>query len=197
MRAVRTKAREFAQGTPRDLSVTALILAFAAMMWFGWGQAHPPARWGLPLTVGLFAAIAVEGFAACIAARFHRGATAMWDRRVRGRYRITVAAEVAAIAAGAVGLALAGLSAFLAPWILLVVGVHFIPLGRLLGAMDLLWAGLLLSAVAIAAAVTGAVSAVAPSAVTGGFGGLVLVVAAGTSLRRAARYGRSAAVRQG
>ena len=46
----------------------------------------------------------------------------------------------------------------------------------------------MLCAVAIAAAVTGAVSAVAPSAVTGGFGGLVLVVTALTSLRRAALH---------
>ena len=59
------------------------------------------------------------------------------------------------------GLALAGRSAYAAPWILLVVGVHLVPLGRLFGSVDLLWAGLVLSAVAIAGAVTGAVSAVA------------------------------------
>jgi hypothetical protein len=40
------------------------------------------------------------------------------------------------------------------------------------------------------AAVTGAVSAVAPSAVTGTFGGLVLVAAAATSLRQALPCGR-------
>jgi membrane protein implicated in regulation of membrane protease activity len=77
-----------------------------------------------------------------------------------------------------------------APWILLIVGLHFVPLGRLFGSVDLVWSGLVLSAVAIAGAVTGAVSAVAPSAVTGAFGGLVLVAAAAASLGRGARRGR-------
>ena len=95
------------------------------------------------------------------------------------------------------GLGLAGRPAYTAPWILLVVGVHFLPLGRLFGSVDLLWSGLVLCAVAIAAAVTGAVSAVAPSAVTGGFGGLVLVVAAVASLCRAAPYAQPAGLREG
>jgi hypothetical protein len=197
MSAVQTRAPEQPQGTPRDLSVSALILGFAAMMWFVWGQAQPPPGWGVPLTIGIFAAIAVEGFAGRIAARFRRSATAMDAPRVRRRYGITVGAEVAAIALGAVGLGLAGRPADTAPWILLVVGVHFLPLGRLFGSVDLLWAGLVLCAVAIAAALTGAVSAVAPSAVTGGFGGLVLVVAAVMSLGRAVRHGRPAAVQEG
>ncbi len=130
---MKTRAPGQPHGTPRDLSVSALILGVAAMMWFGWGQSQPPA----------------------------------------------------------------GRPAYTAPWILLVVGVHFLPLGRLFGSVDLLWSGLVLCAVAIAAAVTGAVSAVAPSAVTGGFGGLVLVAAAVASLRRAAARGRFAGAHEG
>lgn len=189
---MKTRALGQPQGTPRDLSVSALILGFAAMMWFVWGQAQPPPGWSLPLTIGIFAAIAVEGLAGSMVARFRRSATAMRDQQVSRRYGITVGAEVAAIALGALALGLAGRPADTAPWILLVVGVHFVPLGRLFGSVDLLWSGLALCAVAIAAAVTGAVSAVAPSAVTGGFGGLVLVVTAVTTLRRAARHGRPA-----
>ena len=192
-----TRASGQPPGTPRDLSVSALILGFAAMMWFGWGQAQPPAGWSLPLTIGLFAAVSVEGFAASMVARFRGSATAMRDERVGRRYGITVGAEVAAIVLGVVALGLAGRPADTAPWILLVVGVHFLPLGRLFGSVDLLWSGLVLCAVAVAAAVTGAVSAVAPSAVTGGFGGLVLVVTAVTSLRRAALHGRPAGVPEG
>jgi hypothetical protein len=191
MNAVKTRAPQQPQGTPRDLSVSALILGFAAMMWFGWGQAQPPRGWGIPLTAGLFAAIAVEGFAGSMVARFRRSATAMDDPRVSRRYGITVGVEFAAIAIGALVLGLTGHPAYTAPWILLVVGVHFIPLGRLFGSVDLLWSGLVLCAVAVAGAVTGAVSAVAPSAVAGGFGGLVLVVTAVTSLRRAALLGRT------
>jgi hypothetical protein len=177
-------------GTPSDLSVTALILAIAGALWFGWGQAEPPAGWGLPMVIGMFAAIAVAIVAAVAVRRFRHGATAMADQRVRRWYGITVGAEVAAIAIGAVGLGLAGRPAYTAPWILLVVGVHFVPLGRLFGIADLVWSGLVLSAVAIAAAVTGALSAVAPSAITGAFGGLVLLAAAATSLRKAVLGGR-------
>jgi hypothetical protein len=171
--------------------VTALILGIAAMMWFGWGQARPPAGWGAPLTVGTFAAIAVAGGAGSIAARFRHGATVMADQRVRREYWITVGTEVAACGLGAAGLGLGGSAPYIAPWILLVVGVHFVPLGRLFGSSDLVWTGLALSAVAVAGAVTGAVSDVVPSAVTGAFGGLVCVAYAGICLRRALLRGRA------
>jgi hypothetical protein len=188
--AERKRAPERTDGTPRDLTVTAVILGIAGALWFGWGQAQPPARWGLPMNIGTFAAIAVAVVAGITMIWFRHGATAMGSQRVRRAYGITVGIETAAIGLGAAGLALAGRPAYTAPWILLVVGVHFVPLGRLFGSVDLLWAGLALSAVAIAGAVTGAVSAVAPSAVTGAFGGLVLVAAAAASLRRAVRRGQ-------
>ena len=177
-------------GTPSDLSVTALILAVAGALWFGWGQAEPPASWGLPLVIGMLAAIVVAIGAAVAVRRFRHGATAMADQRVRRGYGITVGAEVAAIAVGVLCLGLAGRPAYTAPWILLVVGVHFVPLGRLFASVDLVWAAFALSAVAIAGAVTGVVSGVAPSAVTGAFGGLVCIACAAVCLRRALRRGR-------
>jgi hypothetical protein len=173
-----------ARGTPRDLAVTALILGIAAVLWFGWGQAQPPSGWALPLNIGTFAAIAVAVGAGSVVARFHRGATAMADQRVRRGYGITVGVEVLACGLGAAGLGLAGRPAYIAPWILLVVGVHFVPLGRLFASVDLVWAGFALSAVAIAGAVAGVVSAVPPSAVTGAFGGLVCIACAAVCLRR-------------
>ena len=105
---MKTRAPGQPQGTPRDLSVSALILGFAATMWFGWGQSQPPPGWRLPLVIGLFAAVAVAGFAGSMVARFRGTATAMRDERVSGRYGITVGVEVAAIALGAVALGLAG-----------------------------------------------------------------------------------------
>jgi hypothetical protein len=187
-----TAARTRTPGTPRDLAVTALILGIAAMMWFGWGQAQPPAGWSVPLRVGTFVAIVVAGFAGSIVPRFRGGATAMAERRVRRSYGITVGIEVAACGLGAAGLGIAGHSPYIAPWILLVVGVHFVPLGRLFGESQLLWAALALLAVAVAATVTGVVSDVAPSAVTGGFGGLVCAACAAACLRRALLAGRAA-----
>jgi hypothetical protein len=137
----------------------------------------------------MLAAIAIAVVAGIRMCKVRHGTTAMESRPVRRAYGITVGIEAAACGLGAAGLALAGRPAYTAPWILLVVGVHFLPLGRLFAAVDLLWSGLLLSAIAIAAAVTGVVSAVAPSAVAGGLGGLVLVAAAVTSLWRVRRSG--------
>lgn len=188
--AERKRTPERADGTPRDLTVTAVVLAVAGVLWFGWGQARPPAGWGLPMSIGTLAAIAIAIVAGITLIRFRHGATARESQRVRQVYGITVGVETAVIGLGAAVLALTGRSAYIAPWILLIVGVHFVPLGRLFGSVDLVWSGLVLSAVAVAGAVTGAVSAVAPSAVTGAFGGLVLVAAAATSLARGARRGR-------
>lgn len=186
-----TATRTRAGATSRDLAVTALILGIAAVLWFGWGQAQPPSGWSLPLNIGTFAAIAVAVGAGSIAARFRRGASAMADPRVRRGYGITVGVEVAACGLGAATLGLAGYSAYIAPWTLLVVGVHFVPLGRLFGSIDLVWAGFALSVVAIAGAVTRVVSGVAPSAVTGAFGGLVCIACAAVCLRRSLRHGRA------
>jgi hypothetical protein len=188
--AERDTAPERAGGTPSDRSVTAVILAIAGALWFGWGQAQPPAGWGLPMSIGMFAALAVAVAAAITAGRFRHGATALEVQRARRAYGITVGIETAAIGLGAAGLALAGRAAYIAPWILLIVGVHFVPLGRLFALPGLVRAGIALSAVAIAGAATGAFSGVAPSAVTGAFGGLVLVVAAAASLLGALRHGR-------
>ena len=113
-----TAMRTRAEATSGDLAVTALILGIAAVLWFGWGQADPPSGWSLPLNVGTFAAIAVALGAGGVVARFHRGATAMADPRVRRGYGITVGVEVAACGLGAAGLGLAGHSAYIAPWIL-------------------------------------------------------------------------------
>src|SRR5215475_3443395 len=77
-------------GTSSDLSVTALILAIASALWFGWGQAEPPAGWGLPMVIGMFAAIAFAIVAAVAVRSFRHGATAMADQRVRRGYGITV-----------------------------------------------------------------------------------------------------------
>jgi hypothetical protein len=187
MTAMRMRMRVRLAATPRDQAVTALILAIAAMAWFGWGQAEPPAAWSLPLTIGTFAAIAVAVGAGVIVARVRRCDTAMADPAARRGYGITVGTEAAACALGAAALGLTGQSPFIASWILLVVGVHFLPLGRLFGSAQLLWAGPALAVVAVAATVTGMASDVAPSAVTGAFGGLVCIACATACLWSAVR----------
>jgi hypothetical protein len=182
-----TRAPSQEESTPRDLAITSLVLGIAAMAWFGWGQAQPPAGWRWALIIGMFSSFWIIAFATSLMIRIRRGAGARGDRRLPRAYWIVVGIEVAAIVLGANALALAGLAAYTAPWTLLVVGLHFVPLGRMFGIAELLRAGLVLSAVAIGAAIIGALTAVAPSAVAGGFGGLVMVATAAVSMRHAVR----------
>jgi hypothetical protein len=72
-------------------------------------------------------------------------------------------------------LAITGHSDYIAVWILFVVGVHFVPLGRLFRIRSLVVVGVVLIPVSVAAAVIGLVWTVLPSAIAGGIGGLLLV----------------------
>jgi hypothetical protein len=56
---------------------------------------------------------------------------------------------------GAVVLGVSGPGAYVAAWVLLIVGVHFLPLARLFANAGLRVAGVAVIAVAIAAAITG------------------------------------------
>ncbi|HEY7433277.1 MAG TPA: hypothetical protein VH641_21365 [Streptosporangiaceae bacterium] len=165
-------------GFARDQAVTALIFGVAAFAWFGWGQAQPPAGWSVPLTVGSVASAVAAVLAGLMLFRLRSGGAAMADPFVRRRYFIIVGAEVLAIVLGVAGLGVSGYGAYLPAWILLIVGIHFLPLARLFGDAGLRVAGIAVIAVAVAAAIAGAASDVPPSAVAGGGGGLVLLVSA-------------------
>jgi hypothetical protein len=180
-------------GQATDLAVTALVLSVAAMAWFGWGSAEPPASWSPALVAGSAASVATV-LAAGAATWRHRGAEpSMHDRAVRRAYGRIVAAEAAACVLGAAALTAGGEPAYLPAWILLVVGAHFLPLGRLFRITELYPAGLALGVIAVAAAVTGTVTTVHPSAVAGAGGGLTCLIAALSCVRRS----RPAALAEG
>jgi hypothetical protein len=174
-----------------DLAITALVLSVAAVAWFGWGHAQPPAAWSPALTAGSVAAI-LATVTAGLARRKLRGAIpSMQDPAVHRAYWRIVAAEAAACLLGAAVLAATGQAAYIAAWILLVVGIHFLPLSRLFGIAELYPAGWGLAAVAVAAAITGTVTAVRPSAVAGAGGGLACVIAAFSCARRSLTESRA------
>jgi hypothetical protein len=179
-------AARAAGGFARDHAVTALIFGVAAFAWFGWGQAQPPAGWTIPLSVGSAAGAVVAVLAGIRLSRLRSGPSAMEDPRVRRGYFRTVGAEVVAIAVGCVVLTATGQALYIAAWVLLVVGVHFIPLGRVFRDVSLAYSGAALIAVAIAAAIAGAATGVTPSTVAGAGGGIVLFAFAVVSLAGAA-----------
>jgi hypothetical protein len=113
--------------------LTACIIAAAfGIAWALWGAS------GLPATVQ--GAVRAAGVAAGViiiarAVRLRRTAPASATSMFRSRqYRLVVAAEVVAIVAGLAGLAVAGASEYIAVWVAIVVGVHFLAFGRLISA---------------------------------------------------------------
>jgi hypothetical protein len=173
--------------TPRDLAVNGLVLGFAGAMWLGWAQEGPPAGWSVPLSIGSVVGVLVAVLAGVLTWRSRHGASAMADERGRRTYYRVVGVEVAAIAVGATALGISGQSEYIAAWILFVVGVHFVPLGRLFHIGSLKVVGVLAAVVSVVAVATGLLWTVLPSAVAGGVGGLLLVVFGAWSLLRVVR----------
>lgn len=180
----------------RDLAANALVLGLAGTMWFGWAQQGPPAAWQTALSVGSVVGVLVAVVAVVTVGRLRRGPSAIHVPGAERTYRRVVGVEVAAILLGVLVLGLGGLSAYLSAWILFVVGVHFLPLGRLFGIADLGVVAVLLVMVSVAAMATGVSGAVLPSAVAGGGGGGVMVLAGAVSLWRC-RQARPAAATAG
>jgi hypothetical protein len=82
-------------------------------------------------------------------------------------------------------LGVTGHSAYTAAWDLFVVGAHFVPLGRLFRIRSLVVVGVL--SVRVSAVAAGLHGTLAPSAIAGGAGGLLLILFGAWSLSRTAR----------
>lgn len=151
----------------RARGVTIVVEGFFAFAWFGWGQAAPPRSLVLPLAIGagLGAVLVTLG----LVTTFRSGGRllAASDPVVRRRYGITVGVEVGLILAGALTLGLTGESWWLPAWVCGVVGVHFLPMARVLQNPSLRPLGVILAAVAVLALVSGLGALTAPSTVTG------------------------------
>lgn len=172
-----------------DLAITALVLAVAAIAWFGWGQAQSPAAWSPALIAGSFASTAAVLPAYAAMRRLRGAAPSMREPVVQRAYSRIVGAEAAACLLGAVALTSAGQPPYVPAWILLVVGAHFLPLGRLFGIAELYPASLALIAIATTAAIIGTITSVRPSAVAGAGGGLACLLAALSCVRRSRTEG--------
>ncbi len=163
------------------------ILAFAGIAWFGWAQSDPPSSWVPYLTAGSVVSalllVALVGLLVC--GRTTTG-SAMADPGARRGYWITVAVEVVLIVGGNLLLAAVGHPDYDAPWTLLVVGVHFIPLARIFQADALASTGAAVAVVAVAATCLGLATDLAPSAAAGAGGGLVFICYAAWVLGRGA-----------
>lgn len=173
--------------TRRDLAVNGLILGFAGAMWLGWAQQDPPAGWSVPLSVCSGVGIVAAIVGGVLAWRNRHGASAMATDLGRRTYYRVVGLEAVVIAVGATALGVTGHSDYIAALVLFVVGAHFVPLGRLFRIRSLVIVGVLVVATSVAAALEGLLGTVAPSAIAGGAGGILLILFGAWSLRQAAR----------
>jgi hypothetical protein len=170
----------------RDSAMTALIVGFFASSWFGWAQERPPAAWRSPLIAGAVLSFFVAVVGAVFAWRGWSGGSALSEPGAMRHYGIILGVEFGVAAAGAAGIALRGRPEYIAPWICLVVGVHFWPMATVLKSPPLNVLGGVLTAVAVVAVLVSRRTGLAPSAITG--------VGAGVTLLSYASWGAVSAI---
>ncbi len=159
----------------RDDAMTALIFGFFASSWFGWAQERPPAALRPALIAGSVLSLGVAVIGAVFAWQNWSAGSALSEPGAMRQYGILVGVEFGLAAVGAAGIAVAGRSEYIAPWICLVVGVHFWPMAPVLKNPSLIVLGALLTAVSVAAVVVSRRSGLAPSAITGVGAGVALL----------------------
>ena len=167
---------------PRDAAMTALILGFLASCWFGWAQEQPPAAWRSPLIAGMVLSLAVSATGAVFAWRYWSGDSALSEPGAMRKYGIILGVEFGVAAAGVAAIVLRGRSEYVAPWICLVVGVHFFPMAPVLKSPPLFVLGAALIGVAAAAVLICRGRHLALSAATGAGAGMALLGYASLSI---------------
>ncbi len=160
--------------------IAAAVLAFAGISWFGWAQDAPPSSWVPFLAAGSMVSALLLALLVVLLVR-HRTSrgSPLADPRVRRAYWIIIGVELATIIAGNVVLTATHHVAYQAVWTLFVVGIHFVPLARVMRVRGLAVTGIATACAAVAAAIVGLTSSVAPSAVAGLGGGAVFIGYAG------------------
>jgi hypothetical protein len=167
----------------KDRLSMAVVLSAASIAWFGWG--HQGLRLESSLRGGMVAAAIVLLVAILLVRRVPAPPTLATDPQARKVYWAAVIAEVALIVAGAVVLAKTGQSMFLSTWVLLVVGIHFLPFVRAFNTPLLRHTALgcvLVAALALWAGLTGW----APAPTVAGAGGGVVLLGFALALMRQA-----------
>lgn len=159
----------------RDGAMTAAVLGFFASAWFGWAQERPPARWRLPLAAGAVGGMLLALAAGTVAGLHWTSGSVLDDPEGYRTYLVVVGVESGVAAVGAVVLLLLGRSDWTAPWVCLVVGVHFVPLAPVLDNPALYALAVLLTAWAVAAPLLAARRRLPTSLVTGAGAGAALL----------------------
>lgn len=182
----------------KDVAATVMVMGFASTPWFGWAHQAGIVALQIPLALGMAAGIVlgVTGFVArgrlhTLAARGVLVSRSVHEIRTRASNRVYFAAlgfEVVFAFGGAFTLGRMGRPEHVIAWVMLIMGIHFIPLARLYRIPELVGAGLLCIALSLSGALTGIFGGLDPAAIAGTGAGVVLLL---TGLICAARLRRA------
>ena len=165
----------------RDAAMTGAIFGFFAAGWYGWAQDDPPAGWRKPLTVGSIVGLLIAVAGGIIAWQNWSTGT-VFDADTSPIFGIIVGIEVVLAVGGALLLSRRGRQELIAPWVALVVGVHFLPMAPLLGYPLFYVVGALVTVAGLVSVPLARSRGITVSAVTGVMCGSILLVAALFSL---------------
>jgi hypothetical protein len=166
----------------RDDAMTALIFGFFASMWFGWAQEKPPPAWRRWLSIAAIVSLLVGAVGGYLAWKHWGDGSALSEPGAMRRYGITVGVEFALAGVGAAILGVRKRQDLIAPWICLVVGVHFAPLAPILKNPMLYALAALMTVVALVAVPLARRRDLVPSAITGVGAGAALLIFAVVSV---------------
>jgi hypothetical protein len=157
--------------------MTAAIFGFFAAAWFGWAQEDPPPRWRPWLIAGSVAGLLVAVAGGITAWRNWSTRTA-FDADTSPIFGVIVAIEVLLAGGGAILLSRRGRRELIAPWVALIVGLHFLPMAPLLEYPLFYVVGALVTIAALVSVPLARSRDITVSAVTGALSGSVLLAAA-------------------
>jgi len=140
--------------TARDLVVTGIVFGVAAFVWAGWAQERPPAGWGWRVVLGAVSAggLVLVAFGIPAAIRFWNTPTAIDPGSAAFLWYVIVFwVEVIAIIVLAIVLSRRRRSDLIAPVVMIIVGVHFVPLAFVFAQPIIMLTAVLITAVGVAA----------------------------------------------
>ncbi|HRW10622.1 MAG TPA: hypothetical protein P5121_36210 [Caldilineaceae bacterium] len=165
----------------RDTAAIVAIFGFFASSWFGWAQEKPPAAWVNWLIAGSILSLLVAVVGGIFTWQHWSDDTAFNPQTGR-TFGLIVGIEFAIAGIGAGVLGWWGRADLIAPWVALVVGIHFIPLAPLLHSPLLYGVAALVIIGALVTVPLAAAQGVTISAVTGLTTGIILLATALYSL---------------
>ncbi|WP_433700021.1 hypothetical protein [Nocardiopsis sp. CA-288880] len=161
----------------RDAAMTTAVFGFFASAWFGWAQERPPAgtaTWWLG--GGSVLGLLLAAFGGAVSWIHWDTASVLSGGDGMDLYLTVLGVEFGVALAGVVVLLVLGRRAYFAPWVCLVVGVHFFPLAPVLADPGLYLLAALLTVWPFLAVRLANRRELAPSFTTGAGAGPVLLV---------------------